>query len=253
MLLVRLQIQTPSIDEVRAFLDQVARSAPDDDRGWLGQATLAIHDGSYDKAARLLEACLRRRPADIPVWRARLDWALATHRLRDVRRSLEHLPVSEANPAQIQRLIASLAACCGDQVAERQALERLIAVDPTDFAAFDRLVAIAGKEGRADLAAQLRRHKTEIQRWQARYEKLNKRNQTIRDARELASLAGRLGRRFEAKVFGTIAIATEPDHPELRDQLVPPGQDLPATQRPVGNLAELLAEELEAADRATTL
>ncbi len=87
ILLVRLHIQTPTIEEVRAYLGQVGRSAPDDDRGWLGKARLAIRDGSYDQAARWLDACLRKRPTDVPVWRARLDWALATRQLADVRQA----------------------------------------------------------------------------------------------------------------------------------------------------------------------
>jgi len=252
ILLVRLHIQTPPIEEVRAFLDQVARSAPEDDRGWLGKARLAIRDGSHDEAARWLEACLRRRPDDIPVWRVRLDWALATHRLADVRQALGHLPVGGSSPAQVHRLTAWLAAHRGDLVSERQALERLVAVDPTDFAALDRLVAIAEKEGQADHAAQLRRDKTEIDRLQARYEKLDKRNQTIRDAWEMTSLAEQLGHRFEAKVFLTITSAAEPKHRQLRDQIVGSSQDVATTHSPAATLADLLAKELDAADRATT-
>ena len=61
ILLVRLHIQDPPIEDARSFLDQVSRSAPDDDRGWLGQAKLAIRDGAFDKAARWLDACVRRR------------------------------------------------------------------------------------------------------------------------------------------------------------------------------------------------
>ncbi len=252
ILLVRLHMQTPTIEEVRTFLDQAARSAPDDDRVWLGKSKLAICDGAYDEAARWLEVCLRRRSDDIPVWRARLDWALATHRLADVRQAMEHLPAEDSTPAQVQRLTAWLAAHRGDLDSERRALERLVAVESADFAALDRLVAIAEKEGKADRAGEFRRQKTEVDRLQARYEKLYRRNQTMRDARELASLAERLGHRFEAKVFLTIAIATEPEHRQLRDQLVRSSQDVSATRSPGGTLADRLAKELDAADRATT-
>jgi enediyne biosynthesis protein E4 len=256
ILLVRLHIQlwreTPSVETVRAFLDPAARSAPEDDRVWLGKAKLAIRVGSYDEAARWLGACLRRRPDDLPVWRARLDWALATHRLADVRQALGHLPVEESTPAQAQRLTAWLAAHRGDLDSERRALERLLAVDPADFATLDRLVAIAEKEGKADRAGELRRKKTEVDRLQARYDTLDKRNQTIRDAVEMASLAERLGQRFEARVFLTIAIATEREHRQFRDRLVRSSQDVSTTQSPAGTLADLLANELDAADRATT-
>ena len=206
--LVRLHIQTPTIEEVRAFLDQAARSAPDDDRVWLGKAKLAIRDGAYDEASRWLEACLRKRPDDVPVWRARLDWALATHRLADVRQAMGHLPVEESTPAQVQRLNTRLAAVHGDLEAERRALERLLEVDPADLAALDRLAVIADRDGKPDRALAYRRRKAEIGRLQARYETLYTRNQTMRDAGEMAKLAEQLGRPFEAKVFRTIAIAT---------------------------------------------
>ncbi len=139
----------------------------------------------------------------------------------------------------------------GDLDAERKALERLVAVDPTDFAALDRLMAIAEKEGKADRAGALRLKKSELYRILARYEKLDKRNQTIRNALEMASLAERLGHRFEARVFRTIAIATDPEHRQPGDQLLRSSQDVSTTNSPAGTLAELLAEELDAADRAT--
>ena len=55
------------IEETRAFLDQAASSAPDDDRVWLGKANLATRMGRYDEAARLLRDCLRQRPEDVSV------------------------------------------------------------------------------------------------------------------------------------------------------------------------------------------
>jgi tetratricopeptide (TPR) repeat protein len=212
ILLLRLHIQTPSIEEIRASVEQAARSAPEDDRAWLGKARLAIRDGSYDEAARRLDACLRRRPDDVPVWRARLDWALATRRSDEVQRALAHLPAEESTPAEAERLKARLAALRGDLESERRAWERLVETDPADFAALDRLEAIAQGEGKPDRAGEYRRRKTEIGRLQSRYDKLYKRNQTLRDAAEMADLAERLGRPFEAKVFRTIAAA----HP-LRD------------------------------------
>ncbi len=252
--LVRLHIQlwreTPSVDAVRSFLDQVSRSAPDDDRGWLGKAKLAIRQGMYDEAAKRLEACLQRRPGDIPVWRARLDWALATRRLADVSQALSHIRVEDSTPAQIQRLTAWLAEYRSDLGSERSALERLIGVNPGDIDAFDRLVAIAQKEGQADRADELRRRRIEVERLVALYDKLYKRNQTIRDAAEMASLAEQLGQPFEAKVLRTIAIATGLEHHERRDAVVRSRRDVTTRQSAQGTLADLLASELEAADRA---
>ncbi len=247
ILLVRLHMQPPAIEEIRASVDQAVRSAPEDDRGWLGRARLAIHDGSYDEAARWLEACLRRRPGDLAVWRVRLDWALATHRLADVRQALAHLPAEDATPAQLQRLTAWLAAYRGDLESERRALERLVEVDPADRAAIDRLVAIAEKAGRTDRADVYRRSEAEIGRLRARYERLYKRNQTLRDAAEMAGLAERLGRPFEARVLRTIAMAAESDD---RAPIVKSSRTAPVAPPRGQTLADLLAEELAAADRS---
>jgi tetratricopeptide (TPR) repeat protein len=256
ILLVRLHIQlrreVPAVESVRSLLDRAARSSPDDDRVWLGKARLALRVGSYDEAVRWLDACQRRRPDDVPVWRARLDWALATQRVTAVRLALAHLPVEQSTPAQVQRFAAWLAAHGRDGASERRALERLTAVDPTDFAALDRLVAIADKPNEADRAGELRCKKAEVDRLLARYELLVKRNQTMRDAAEMASVAARLGLQFEARVFLTIAIATDPDNRALRDELAVIKRNLSATSLPAGSLADLLAKESDATDSATT-
>ncbi len=52
--------------------------------------------------------------------------------------------------------------------------------------------------------------KVEIETLRARYEKLFDRNQPIRDAEEMAQIAERLGRTFEARAFLTIEIAARP-------------------------------------------
>ena len=213
--LVRLHIEltlkpTP-VEAIRAFLDQAARLAPADDRVWLGQANLAIRTGAYVAAERLLDACLKSRPQDVPVWRARLSWAIATERIDVVQEALTHLPAVESNPAQLPRLQAWLAFKRADVATERRELERLLAADPADRNALDRLAQLAAKAGQPARAAELLRKKTEIDRLEARYEKLYDRKQPIRDAVEMAHLAEQLGRGFEARAFLTVAISEDPD------------------------------------------
>ncbi len=58
------------LEEVRAALDAAGRLAQDDDRVSLGRANLALRAGSYDEAARWVDACLRQRSDDVAVWRA---------------------------------------------------------------------------------------------------------------------------------------------------------------------------------------
>ena len=64
----------------------------------------------------------------------------------------------------------------------------------------------------------------------------------------MASLAEKLGRRFEARALKTIAAATQSDR---RDQAVPSNPSDPSAHPHRGTLADLLAEDLAATDRAT--
>jgi hypothetical protein len=185
----------------------------------LGRANLAIRTGAYDQAERWLNDCQRRRPDDIPVWRARLSWAIATNRIDVVCQAMTHLPDVESRPDQLHQLQAWLASRQGDGQTERQELECLLATDPADRSALDRLAQLAKQTGQPARAAELRRQKEEIDRLRARYEKLAERRQPIRDAVEMARLAQRLGRDFEARGFLTVAVAADPDRPDLRHDL----------------------------------
>jgi thioredoxin-like negative regulator of GroEL len=207
------------VETVRTFLDQSARLAPDDDRVWLGRANLEIRTGAYDEAGQLLDACLRQRPEDVPVWRARLSWGIATDRIDVVQQAVTHLPASESTPAQLHRLNAWLASKRGDVKTERRELERLLLADPADRTALDRLAQLAEQDGQPEEAASLRRKHGEIDRFRARYAKLYERKQPIRDAVEMAKLAERLGREFEARGFLTLAIADDPNREDLRHDL----------------------------------
>jgi len=243
---IRLRRDPPPVAAIRAFLEQAARRAPDDDRVWLGKANLAIRAGSYDEAARWLDACQRSRPEDVPVWEARLSWAVATNQFEAVRQAAQHLSAGWATPARVARLAAWMAARRGDAEAERQALERLVAADPTDHHAWDRLVELAAKPGQTGRAADLRSRKAQTERLQARYQVLDQRNQPIRDAAEMARLAEQLGHRFEARAFLTVAVAADPQRDDLRSDLARLNRDGQTRIGQGRTLAEILAHEFDA-------
>ena len=154
-----------------------------------------------------------------PGRRARLSWGVATNQLDVVRESIKHLPAEILTPAQVHRLKAWLAARRADLAVERQELEHILAEDPADRAALDRLAQLAENAGQPSQAAEAMRKKAEIERIRARYEKLYERNQPLRDAEEMAGLAEQLGRKFEARVFLTLALSDEPERDDLRQDL----------------------------------
>lgn len=228
---VALTLKPTPVEAVRTALEQAARSAPEDDRVWLGRANLAIRTAAYDEAERQLDACLRRRAEDVPVWRARLNWAMATGRIDAVREAMRHIPGADSPPAQLHRLNAYLAAHRGDVATERRELEALHEIDPSDRTALSRLVRLAEQDGRPAEAAELLCEGVEIDRLRARYEKLYEREQPYRDAVEMAHLAERLGRRFEARAFLILAISEDPDREDLRRDLERIGPAPPAFAR----------------------
>ena len=204
---IDLTLNPTPVDEIRTFLEGVAKVTPDDDRIWLGRANLAIQNSKYDEAAGWLDACQRRRPDDTPIWHARLRWAMATNRVDAVNEAVAHLPELASSSTRFHQVQAWLAFHRGDSAAERQHLESLIAADPANIEALGRLAELAEKAGQPERAREYQRQRAEIERSLVRYRQLHKRRQPIRHAAELARLAQRLGRRFEAQAFLTIATA----------------------------------------------
>ena len=129
----------------------------------------------------------------------------------------------------------------------RQALEQLIAADPGDGVALERLAELALRDGQPDRADELQRLKAQRDQHDLRYQELFHRNQTVRNAEEMARLAEQLGRSFQAKAFWTVAVAAEPDREDLRAALARWDPGATPVAEPGKTLAEVLAPELDAA------
>jgi enediyne biosynthesis protein E4 len=216
---IELTLKPTPVETSRAVLERAAQLAPNDERVWLGRANLALRSGAYDEAERWLDACQKGRPDDLPVWRARLRFGIAAKQIDVVTLAMNHLPVDERNAASRHQTSAWLAAQRGDFAAERRELELWLGANPADVTALARLADLAEKDHQPAKAAELVRASTKIAGLLARYRKLHDRNQPIRDAEELARLAGALGRRFESRAFLTIAISEDPARADLRERL----------------------------------
>ena len=197
-------------EATKSYLEEAARLAPNDDRVWLGRANLAMQSGDMKEAERLLKDCEKQRLDDPAVWRAKVKWAMATEAIDEVERASKRMPKEEELFARRHRIDAWLARQRGETEKERSALEEVIAAEPGDLAALDRLIEIHKSAGRSDLAIKLTETRITMRELLDRYHKLRDRKQPIRDAEELARIAERLGRDFEAKGFLTIAEFQEP-------------------------------------------
>jgi enediyne biosynthesis protein E4 len=208
-----------AIDVVRTLLDEAAKLAPDDDRVWLGRANLAIRTGDMEEAERWLNECEKTRPEDRAVGRARLKWAMATEHIDAVERAMAHLPDVASRSAEQHRINAWLAGHRGDFAKECSELALLLAADPGDLSAFDRLIDLHKNGGQPALAADVFQKKNAVSELLGRYKMLHGRKQPIRDAEELGRIAGQLGRGFEARGFMTIAVFQEQRRKDLREKL----------------------------------
>jgi tetratricopeptide (TPR) repeat protein len=225
---------------IEAALDRAAKQAPGDDRVWLARANLATRAGRFDEAGRWLDACLASRSDDPAVWRARLDWAWASGRVALARATLTDIPADRMSPARIQELEAWFAEKRGDLSTQERALERLLEVEPGNTAALERLAELAARAGRSDHAAELRAHKAALDRLLNRYRNLYKDGQFAADAPEMADLAQRLGRTFEARAFLTLAARRAPGDRTIAAALARLATVEAARSAPGQTLADLL-------------
>ena len=183
------------VDYVRKSLEA---ADPNDDRVWLGQANLAAWSGQLDEAARLLAKCASRRPDDV-AGLARLDVAQSAGDVLAFRQAAAHLPLSRFPDVEMLKLRAWLAARQSDAAVERSILGTLVGVAPGTISAWDRLAELALKAGRAAEAQDFNKQTAAFNRIREEYKVLLDRDDRAQHSRELADLAGRLGRSIEAR------------------------------------------------------
>ena len=209
----------------------------------LARAYLATRGGDFQRAETELQSGLSRWPDDPMIWKARLDWAVATGRVEAARAASDHVPARLLDAVEILELRAWFARQRQDTPAERRALEELIAVEPGRITTLTRLAELLQQSGDATAAA-YRRRKAELDAALDRYNRLYKENRYAEHLPELASLAERLGRTFEARAFRELIAARGPSDPGAHAARIRPGRAGAAGSPPAGSLGRLLAAEL---------
>ncbi len=206
-----------AVGALRARLDKDHAAAPDDDRVWLGLASLALHTARFDDADAWLKKCLVLRPDDPIVWRARLDWAMATDHLHEAALAMKRLPAKGLDLVEILNLRAWLAGRLGDLAAEERALKRLAAHTPGATKIVVRLTELAVRAGRVDEVARLRARKAELDQATEMYRKILNAAAPKSGFDELGRLAETLGRFFEARGWWGLAGAEGAKGEVVRD------------------------------------
>ncbi len=242
----RLDSMVVAAEEVQPILDQAARTAQQDDRVWLARARLAAQYGRYDEARRCLDQCIPDSFLAGNLPRIRLRWALDAGEVEEAYRVLGGIAAEEIPASEPPSLRAWFSARRNDPAAERSALEQLIAVEPGNTAALDRLVELARKDGDLDRAEAIRRRQEEALRDKERYRRLmiENRDPIPRDElHERGRLAERLGRWYEAQGWMKLALERDANDRAARDALERLARDAPkAITQPHASLLDLVRE-----------
>ncbi len=239
-----VDLEPIAAEEVAATLEAARRKAPEDDRVWLGLANLATREGRLDDAERWLRSCESRRLRDAAVARARLDWAIASGDTDAARATLDSLPDDALAPDRVLAIQAWFASRCRDSSAERQALERLLTLNPGHAEAMERLAELAVMAGDPAAARSLRVKKAELDEIRRLYKLHYFRPKLPEQAPHLARRAEALGRLFEARGWWELLAESRPADRQARDNLIRL-RDL--SRRPPGpGVAELRASLVQA-------
>ncbi len=183
------------------------RADPRDDRVWLGRADHAILVGRFGEAAGWLDRAAARRPDDPAVWKARLALARATGELTGIREAASHLSGDALTASELRSLRAAIAGRLDRPADERRELAALVADEPGDAAAIERLAVLEFQAGDVRRSEELRRRKAQVDRAQDRVRKLLLDPDLKAHAGELAGLARDLGRTFDARAWSLVAEA----------------------------------------------
>ena len=203
--LYKLDIDPFPIEGVRIALERAGkRRLKTTGSGWRS-AHLAVRAGDFTDAEAWLERCLERRPDDPVVWRMKLECGLAAGKADQVRQTLSHLPAALETKERVAALRAWLAEREGDLQSERSALEQSIELNAADVRALERLATLEREAGQPELAARFREAIRAVDRDRQQYIHLLASPSPEHHASELAQIAGRLGRRFDAARWAELA------------------------------------------------
>jgi thioredoxin-like negative regulator of GroEL len=218
---VGLDFEPFPLESNLSHLEEIAPAASERDQQAvaLAHAYLATRSGEFERARAQIDGCLKRRPADPAAWRALLDWAMAAGRPEAARAAADHVPAGALDDGQIHELRAWFARQRRDDATERQAIEQMVASNPGQTAALARLAELLARAGLVEKSAAVRRRKDEIDAVLDRYARLYREDRFSDHLPELASLAERLGRSFEARAFRELVAAREPGNTEARAAL----------------------------------
>ncbi len=114
--------------------------------------------------------------------------------------------MSRLNQATALDLRAWMAGRAGDLQTERSCLKELIALEPTNGRAMERLADLVAQSGELELLDELRNRKAAIDRERFNYKQMINRPELAPLAAQLARAGEAIGRRFDARTWWRLAV-----------------------------------------------
>jgi enediyne biosynthesis protein E4 len=216
----RLDAVVVAREELANPLQRASERSPDDHRVWVARANLALRYGNEPEARQWIDACMKKRPDDPAVWQARLNWARLVADPRAAFDALGHIPADRLSPDEVRGLLVWFFAHRNDPQSEMNALEEQLKHEPDRPTALARLAVLAYEAGDQARSRALRQRKTELEVLRQAYRRLlivDHEQFAFSDLEQLAGLAEKLGRWFEAQGWWALAVEHSPDSTAARE------------------------------------
>ncbi len=216
-----LDAQAVPINRTQEMFENAARAHPEDHHVQLGLANLSLREGNLEDAAIRLSTCLRKQSNNVALWRGWLAWALEAERADEVLKAMDRITIPNLEPNELLELDAWFAKRDDDPARERRALEQLVARDPDNLEALERLAQLALTAEMFETASAYRSRKAALDQAKDRYWNLFQLqdHELLPKSREMAELAEVLGRWTEAQGWWMIFAQRTPDNPEASGTL----------------------------------
>lgn len=208
-LLRELWLTDFSPQPVESWRRSLEKAMENDDRVKLGFGVVSTLTGQFEEARQHLSDSrkLNPDPTDPALWRAMLELSLAEQDLGGVWDAAAQLPTSELEPTQPLAIEAWLWGRLSDLNHEREALEKLLILDPASGQALQRLAEIALLTGKPTESKRYFDRKAELDKAKDRVRKILLSGEDLTaegPSSELAKISGQLGRKFDQECWSAI-------------------------------------------------
>ena len=197
------------VDHVRQKLSAAAAKNPQDIGVLIGLANIMTRSGQTPSANVIMQTLHQTKSDDPRVAHALFLYEMQQNHPERILSLLSKIKMNEMEPAALVQLASLLAARAGRLELQMQLLQNHLKTSPGDIRALEELAEALIQKGDKKAAAELRQKRAELDMARRTYGNLVA-SDFKANAEQMAELAARQGRWFEAIGFASIAARQEP-------------------------------------------